>query len=120
MLKSIGTLFRGWESDSLDEKSLDETGNRVVPLNNDQWDIRIIGVSSKDNIERIVDEVKKGVMIMMNIHELNDPDELSYVLTYIKGAMYAICGTFSQVSRYAYMAAPEQANVIYEIEAFCI
>lgn len=116
MLKAIGALLRG-NDEELDERNLDETSNKVVPFNNDQWDIRIIGVSSRDNIERIVDEVKKGVMIMLNIHELNDPDELSYVLTYIKGAMYAIGGTFSQVSQYAYMAAPEQANVSNEIDA---
>lgn len=116
MLKSFSSFFRGDGLEPLDEGALDETGDKVVPFKGDQWNIRIIGVSSKDCVERIVDEVINGVMIMLNIHELTDPDELSYVLTYVQGAMYAIGGTFSQVSQYAYMAAPKQANVSSEID----
>ena len=69
----------------------------------------------KTELNDIVDNVKKDIVMIINVDEIKNKEELNYYLAFLEGAAYAVCGTFKQVSEKTYILSSENVEVQDEL-----
>lgn len=64
-----------------------------------------------DDAQSIADNLKSGKPIIVNMEEL-DGETAQRVLDFLLGAVYALDGTVSKISRGIFLVAPRNCNVV--------
>ena len=82
-----------------------------IELEKEPMKIIIRNLMFRTEVNNVVDDVKNDAIAVINTVDVKNKDDLNYILAFLEGAAYSICGTFKQVAESTYMLASKDVSI---------
>ncbi len=87
---------------------------KVMPMNKSSIEVKIFKPTGFDDSQEICDALLNSNPVIVNLEGF-DSDDAQRIMDFVSGCLYSINGTYSEISKLTYIFAPDNVDIIGDI-----